>query len=385
MSPLGLNPASVVSAVLEGRSNFSPPPFRSSHFSGRRVALVENFDPRAFISPSRAVRFMSRETQFAVAALDLCLSDLSGRTGFKKGDSAAGNPACPWADPYEIALFAGTGSSGISLDDIMPMLGNSCNPDTGRFDPLIFSKQGLKKLNPLISFRILPNMPPSAAVIHGGVKGENLIFNPWEGSAMSGFREGIHALAEKRSRLVICGGSDCKTHSDAFIAFEEYGFFKSGPFVMSEGGAYLAMYLEEPGRPQVLHPYCRVAGMASMTVCGCTLAAPMNENMCEGIMEEALGSAAILASDVDIVLSSQDFSSQDRDEAAAINRIFPRARVLHPRKFLGNAIAAAGHFSLSIGSAILDSSEKGLSALRRIMVNSFGFGSEKHCVILEKP
>ncbi|PKK91865.1 MAG: hypothetical protein CVV64_00100 [Candidatus Wallbacteria bacterium HGW-Wallbacteria-1] len=389
VSPSGLHPDAVVDAVVDNCSVFESPAFSSDHFSDRRVALVRNYEARNYINPPRAARYMSRETQFAVAALGLCIDDFTKRSG------AA---LFSWIDPYDIALFAGTGSSGISLDDIMPMLINSCDPQSGRFDPVRFSSRGLSKLNPLTSFRILPNMPPSVAVIYGGVKGENLIFNPWEGSAMSGFQEAIHALTEGRSRLAISGGSDCKTHSDAFIAFDEYGLFSRGPFVMSEGSAYLAMYLEESELTAIINPYCRVAGMASMTVYGDTISAPMSSEMCEGIMMGALSSARLSSDEIDCVISSEDFGFQDLEEHEALNAIFREAgegkgstidnrlpRIIHPRKVFGNAVASAGHFSLSLGAAVLDSADERAAGMERIMVNSFGFGSEKHCVILEKP
>lgn len=404
VSPAGVSPAGVVEAVLKGSVEFCRPPFESARFADRRVALVEGFDSREFIKPRRAARYMSRETQFAVGALSLCLNDLSVRSGFERhaapgadpdfgdassddamsGRSMAWVEGCPWADPYETALFAGTGSSGISLDDIMPMLNNSCDPLTGRFDISRFSSHGLGKLNPLTSFRILPNMPPSVAVIYGGVKGENLIFNPWEGSAVAALAEGMAALGEGRCRLALCGGSDCKTHSDAFITFEEYGFFETGNFVMSEGSAYLALLPGTTLLSNGFRPYCRIAGMASMTVRGDSMACEMGAEECTGLIEGALDSAGTSAREIDLVISSQDFGSGDIAEASALDELLPGVRTVHPARVLGNAVASAGYFSLSLGSAMLESVEPLVPGVGRVLVNSFGFGSEKHCVVLER-
>ena len=369
---LGCSPDRIVNRLLAGDTNFSPVPFPSDFFKARRVALVPDCELTDAIADHRALRYMSRETCLAVTACLRCVEDAAIRNAYPKD---------------AIGLFAGTGCSGIQLDAIGRLLDHSVHPETGRFDPDAFGKTALYKLNPLTSFQILPNMPATMCAIMAEVKGKNLIFNPWEGNALTALYEASFEIRSGRSNIVLCGGSDCKTHSNAFITFSEYGLLADSRVVMSEGSGYLALEARQAAENRNQRIYCTLRHLHHQSRPGSEAGGgACSEAFYSEMIETALSQSGLASEAIDLVLCSNDLTPEaDAMENRAIARFFT-CPVIAPKTFIGNTYAAAGMLHVVIGARILKSGIRvGGKRVERIFITSFAPGSEKYCIILEKP
>jgi hypothetical protein len=74
----------------------------------------------------------------------------------------------------------------------------------GRFDPTRFGQAGLRAVSPILSFKILSNMPLCFVSICENIQGPNGIFTPWEGQRRAGHRNGHSGARVRRCRL--CAG-----------------------------------------------------------------------------------------------------------------------------------------------------------------------------------
>lgn len=372
---LGSNPETLTAKLIQGDSRFRPAGFDSPVLAGRTVAPIEDFQPKRHLKQGKSHRYMSRETNLAACALSLCMA----HSGIRESGAY---------QDRDISLFAGTGSSGMDLSFIQNMLDHSAHETTGLFDDIRFGNHGIHRMNPLISFKILPNMPVAVGSIETSIKGRSLIFNPWEGNALSAVNEAWYGIQSQRESLVFCGGSDCKTHTDAFITFCEYGLFEQNGVVLSEGSAYVA--LEDPTRAikRGAKVYAAIRNMASRSVVPDNLIGYTPQTkLYADLMQEALTTSGLEPDDIDLVLDSRDFhEANDHAEALAIDRVFGPVAALSPKKITGNAFAASGYIALVAAAHILGSkSAIHGKTVRRILVNSFANGSEKHVIILEGP
>jgi 3-oxoacyl-[acyl-carrier-protein] synthase II len=371
---LGHHPEDTLERLLKNDSNFSKVQFKSKVFQDRRVAFVQDFNIRNYIKDRKTLRFMSKETQLSVCGVLLCLAD----SGITVNETY---------DENEIALFAGTGSSGMNLDDIENFLNNTTDDNTGLFSPQKFGQDALYKLNPLTSFKILPNMPPAVAAIYSNIKGDNLIFNPWEGNALLALYEALHEIYFGRANIVICGGSDCKTHSNAFITFAEYGLLEKGDIVLSEGSAYVCVESHECAMKRNAAPYCSIRNITHRSCPGPPpYSISSSEKFYAEIIEKALADSGLEPGDIDLVITSDDVNVNiDDAENNVIRNTFDHCVVLSPKKNIGNAFAAAGFLNVAIAAYILKHrlpvQEK---KIHRILVTSFSPGSEKFVMIFEE-
>jgi|GEM_PF-4852399 len=363
---LGYRLDHIVENLLGRKTHFSPVPFKSRFFRDRRVARVPDGYPR---STNRTLRFMSDETRFAVAACLDCIEDAGLRNAYP---------------PEEIDLFAGTGCSGLHLESIANLLEHSASPDTGMFDPGAFGETAIYKLNPLMSFQILPNMPAAMCAVTAGIRGRNLVFNPWEGNALQTLFEACLEIRAGRSKLVLCGGSDCKTHSNAFITFYEYGLLQESEVVLSEGSAYLAVESREFAERRKHDYYCTIRHMHHLSYTG-TYPGHHPGTFQEEMIKTALAESGLAPGDIDLVISSSDHTpNADMIEKKALSLFFT-CPVLAPKQVIGNAYAAAGMIHVAIATHILkENCRVDGNPVRRIFITSFAPGSEKFCIILEK-
>ncbi len=371
--PLGCDLEEVARKLWAADADRDYPPIPLSPME-RPVLRVEQFDARQFLADKKTVRFMSRETRFAVCTLQFCLADAAVRVDQTHA-----------AD--DIAFYAGTGSGGIDIEQIEKLLLHSVNQQTGRFDLERFGREALNQLNPLTSFKILPNMPPAVAAIYAGVKGSNLIFNPWEGHALLAFREAVWAIRCGRERLVLCSGSDCKTHTNALLTFAEYGLLENSGVILSEGSACVALESLRDARNRKAPLCCTVRGVTHRShVLPDNLGYACAAELFAELMTAVLAESALTPADIDLILGSGDLHGEnDAAELQAIQQVTgPSCPVRFPKKRMGNAVAAAGMMHLALAAHLLKTGRlPNGERCRRILINSFGPGSELFCIILE--
>ncbi len=347
---------------------------------GSKVAVIENFNPKDYLKKdAKLVRFMSKETQFATIAASKAIEDTK---------------TFPYSE-YEIAIYAGTGTTGIEFTDIEKMLNTSVD-ENGLFDIKKFGSEALYALNPLISFQILPNMPVCVASIYSKIKGNNQVFNPWEGNAAHALLEAYYDLQMEKEKCVIVGGSDYKTNSGAFITLSQYGLMNnqendligkpfnpdSKGFIPGEGSAYLV--LENLSKENKDHAYAQIIAIETVSDRESSLNYSMNSDLLADLILKTLEVSELTIKDIELIFSSADGNyMSDKIEEEALKKVFCEnlPLVLTPKEFTGNIFSASPYINIALGAYMLKNNLKNIT---NILITGFGIGSEKFCSIIGK-
>ena len=393
VTPLGQDPGEVLRRVEAGESAAAPPTgFDASPFACPVCAEVKDFQPQRYVVETKMVRLMNRDAQLAVAAAHLALQDARLTVG---------------ADyqPQDIALYGATGMAGLPLGEVTALVRNSTGAD-GHFDPHRFGQQGLKSISPLLSFKVLGNMPVCFVSICENIQGPNCIYTPWESQGAQAIEAGIRAIECGDARCALVGGCDVKTHELAFIALEQRGFFNSWKetqtgVVPGEGAVFLVLEEEAAATARGARAYARMAGFSISTRrqeadWSATYAAvlkrlqksPPPSHPLTPTLSPTGGEGARRAGEGDsdarielgaIVAAGEADDRSRRDEAAALASLAITAEtVLYPKQQIGNLFAAAA--ALQVGMGALLAQRLG----QRVLANCFGHGSEQGAFLLEK-
>ncbi len=361
VTPLGNDAAQVLQKVRAGASAAGPPTgFDVSAFSCRVCAQVRDFDPTRYVVEPKMVRLMNRDAQLAVAAARLALED----AGVKSGATYA---------PEEIALFGATGLAGLPLKDVTPLIRVSAGLN-GAFDLARFGRAGLKAVSPILSFKILSNMPLCFVSINENIQGPNAIYAPWEGEGAQAVEAGVRALRAGDARCVLVGGCDVKTHELAFATLEQRGCFASWPktgmgLVPAEGAAFLVLETEKDALARKATRYCCLSSLK--------LRSPGHREDVHQTRLDVIRSLKL--SGVEVLVGSASGSDRDDELESAMlaaAQISVRAR-LHPKKQAGDLFAAAGLLQVALGATLTG------SGAETALVTCFGHGSTQAAFVLE--
>ena len=138
-------------------------------------------------------------------------------------------------DPQRIGLYATTGLAGGSLNESMNALKACCDQDGISIER--FNSDGLKALNPLMSFQVLANIPGCIVSVVHNIKGDNLLFNPFEDQGANALFEGFYAVASGRMDGAIVLSGDDPAHP-ANLAYLRYNkIFSDSDIPNPTGGA----------------------------------------------------------------------------------------------------------------------------------------------------
>ena len=411
VTPLGLDPLEVLRRIEAGESAAAPPTgFDATPFACRVCTEVKDFQPQRYVSEPKLLRLMNRDAQLAVAAAHLALLD----AGLKVG---ADYP------PEEIALFGATGLAGLPLSEVAPLVRASARAD-GQFDPVLFGVAGLKAVSPILSFKILSNMPVCFVSICENLQGPNAIYTPWEGQGAQAVEAGVRAIRSGEARCAVVGGGDAKTHELAFLSLEQLGVFESwkrtgaGP-VPGEGAVFLVLEEADCAASRGARHYARITASAFRSRQKGTSETETRTEVLSALRSAERIDAVVSASDTEVgngdeeawapseprpaepeakrplTRSSTTLSPSDGERAgvrgrperidaemtdSCLNesRAIPNC-VLRPKPCVGNLFAAAAALQAALGAMLVD------RLGGRVLANCFGHGSEQAAFLLEPP
>ncbi|MEI6674613.1 MAG: beta-ketoacyl synthase N-terminal-like domain-containing protein [Verrucomicrobiota bacterium] len=362
VTPLGFDAKEVLERIMAGTSAIAPPRhFDVSPFACPVCATIEDFRPLDFIAEAKLIRLMSRDAQLAAAAAHLALQD-------------AGLGSDRFYAPEDIGLFGATGMAGLPVREIVPLLKASTDAD-GRFDLAKFGDAGLRAVSPILSFKILSNMPVCFVSICENIQGPNAVYTPWEGHGARAIEAGILALQAGDARCAVVGGCDVKTHELAFLALEQLGLFQSWHptgtgLAPGEGAAFLVLETAAMAMRRGATIHARIAGFNFHCQQGPPQANVL-EKVLAGLAPQQVG-AIIAAANSDPAL--------DQAETAALACIDLTTKlVLSPKKQLGDLFAAAAPLQVALGALVA----KQLG--QPVLANCFGHGTEQAAFLLTPP
>ncbi len=238
VTPLGCDPNTVLDQILQGRQAVQPTPF------GPAFVPVADLDAAEYYPDNKTLRLMNRDAQMAVVAARLAMRD----AGIVPGELY---PA------EEIALYGATGLCGMPPAEIAAPLRTAFAAD-GSLDLERFGQVALRRIQPVLSFKILANMPICFVSIFENRRGPNAVYTPWEGQGAQAIAAGVRAVAEGDVPCAVVGGCDVKTHALAFASLQQLGVLDSwqqhgAGSVPGEGAVFLVLEQQAEAEPQ-----CRV-------------------------------------------------------------------------------------------------------------------------------
>jgi 3-oxoacyl-[acyl-carrier-protein] synthase II len=264
------------------------------------------------------------------------------------------------------------------LDEISEVIRVSRSADGG-LDLRRFGQEGLRSVNPTLAFKVLSNMPICFVSICEQVHGPNAIYTPWEGQGAQAIQAGMRAIQDRRSRCALVGGCDLKSHELAFISLEQHGVFRSwskygiGP-VPGDGAVFLV--LEEAskarGRGAKVYAWLAAAGFSSQRP------GVERSQTYSATLRKVTGGSPL---PIGWIVSAADRDpAVRRDEKLALESlgIEPESMIC-PKEHLGDLFAGAAALQVALGALLAQ------RAVRRVLVNCFGPGSEQAAFALATP
>ncbi len=209
----------------------------------QEIALLPRIDP-ARLKNRKMMKFMSEAAALGCVAAHEALEEAQAIQRFAS---------------HRIGLFAATGLAAIDMREAMPMVSASIGED-GNFSCRNLGSAGLAAANPLLSFKILANMPPCLLSIIEKIKGLNLLFTPWEGQAGAALKEAWHAVASGEIDCALAGGADNSTLPTVVAFLRKMGILRRDEYA-SAGAGYVVMERLFSALKDNRHIYTKIIGI----------------------------------------------------------------------------------------------------------------------------
>jgi 3-oxoacyl-[acyl-carrier-protein] synthase II len=362
VTPLGREPGVVVARLLRREAVAQPVPCSAS-VACRAMATVPDFQASDFFPDNKSLRLMNRDAQFAVVAARLALQD-------------AGLASGTVYSPGEMALYGATGLSGIAPDEIARLVRDAAGPD-GSLDLQRFGQVTLRRIRPVLSFKILANMPICFVSIFENLRGPNAVYTPWEGDGAQAIRAGLRAIRTGEVPCALVGGCDVKTHALALVTLQQLGVFESWArhghgCVPGEGAAFLVLEDADRARSRRARCYATVRAAAVRPGAAAQDAA--------GLLAEVMGLLADRGHPPRIVAAADGDTARAESERTALHAVgLEGVETVCPKEHLGNLFAAAA----AVQVAVAPEWARRSGAPGQVLANCFGYGEQQAAFALE--
>jgi 3-oxoacyl-[acyl-carrier-protein] synthase II len=361
VTPLGDESGTVADRVLRNESAARPVPI-SPPVACRRFAPLENFDAGKHFPDNKALRLMNRDALLAVVAARRAIED------------AALVPGVSYP-PEEIALYGATGLSGMASAEIARLVGDAAAPD-GSLDLQRFGSVTLRRIRPVLSFKILANMPVCFVSIFENLRGPNAVYTPWEGNGAQAIAAGVRAIRTGDVPCALVGGCDVKTHSLSLITLQQQGVFDSwmkqgDGCVPGEGAAFLVLEDRRQAVRRGVRMYARLGSLMLRSVPSDGCGVETLGEILDGI--ESHGRPFVVAA------GDGDAERAEAERAALAAAGIVAEVTARPKGCLGNLFAAAAAVQVTLAAVLASRSSAG----QQVLANCFGHGSEQASFLLE--
>jgi len=212
--------------------------------SDAEVASLPEFNASARIGNRRMLKFMSDASVLGCIAAKEASAEAMISKRFR---------------PERIGLYAGAGLAAANVDEVREMIQASIDED-GEFSCRLLGESGLRVASPLLSFKILPNIPACLISILECIRGPSLLFTPWEGQTAAALLEAWQAVDDGEVDCALAGASDNATHPATYIHLKQARLLQDGE-IPAPGAAYLVFEREETAVRDGQHIYARIRRM----------------------------------------------------------------------------------------------------------------------------
>ncbi|MHC4258798.1 MAG: beta-ketoacyl synthase N-terminal-like domain-containing protein [Planctomycetota bacterium] len=363
LTSLGQRPQEILDRICAGETAATEPIFEVAKFDCPVCAPIPEFDAEQYFPENKTLRLMNRDAQMAVAAARLAMDDAC----IKSGETYP---------PENVALFGSTGTAGMSVDQITRIIQYAADDD-GTLSLERFGRVALRRVRPVLSFRILANMPICFVSIFEDIRGPNAVYTPWEGHGAQALAAGVRAIKRGDVPCALVGGCDVKCRELSFVCLQQLGIFESWKqygqgSIPGEGAVFLVLEEEAEAASRGRTPYAkvrdyRIESMSSKSELVGTMCSIMLELRRDNSLSMVVG-----AGDGDVVTNNAETRAFERASLECHDLLKPKSNV-------GNLFAAAAAFQIGLAAQLASQQEKGQS----VMANCFGYGSEKAAFVLE--
>ncbi|MGB2821176.1 MAG: beta-ketoacyl synthase N-terminal-like domain-containing protein [Phycisphaerae bacterium] len=329
ITPLGASADEVLSRIDAGASAAAAPTgFDASCFPCQLCAEIADFAVGDYVGDTKTLRLMNRDAQLAVAAARLAVRDARLTVGKDYADE-------------DIALYGSTGMASMPAAEVVRLVRHAASDD-GSLDLKRFGEVALKRVRPVLSFKILSNMPICFVSIFEGIRGPNAVYTPWEGQGVQAITAGLQAVRRGDVPCALVGGCDVKTNELAFLALAQQSAFDAWSAgrvrtVPGEGSAFLVLEDEAHAQSRGARVYATLSSETELAEVDLVVAAGSGEN-----------------------------------SASDCGRIYPKAH-------LGDLFAAAAAVQVALAAVLAGR----LGSSQRAMAECFGHGGEGGTFVLE--
>jgi len=363
VTPLGRSAEEVLKRILYSETAACKPDFEVSKFDCPVCAAVQDFDAEEYFPENKTLRLMNRDAQMAVVAARLAMEDAAVRSG----------EVYPSED---IALFGSTGTAGMSVEEISRVIRYAANDD-GSLSLERFGSIALRRVRPVLTFRILANMPICFVSIFENIRGPNAVYTPWEGHGAQAVSAGFRAIGRGDVPCALVGGCDVKCRELSFVCLQQLGVFEpwkqygSGS-IPGEGAAFLVLEEETAAAKRGKRPYALIRDYVIKSMSDISHL----EDIACSIMSQLRrpGTAPIM------IGSGDGNCLVKTSETRAFERAHLECRdLLRPKSNMGDLFAAAAPAQVGLAAQLARQQEQG----QAVIANCFGYGSEKAAFLLE--
>jgi 3-oxoacyl-(acyl-carrier-protein) synthase len=339
------------------------PPFETTQFYCPSYAPILDFNPQEYFPEDKLLRFMNREAQLAVVAARLAMEDAEIRTGQTYSED-------------DIALYGSTGVAGMTIEDMSQIIRLAAHED-GSLDLHNFGQVALKRIRPVLSFKILANMPICFVSIYQNIKGPNAVYTPWEGHGAQAMISGIRAIRRGDVSCALVGGCDVKTRELSFINLNQLGIFESwkrrgNGCIPGEGAVFLVLEDEGTAIKRGKKAYARVIDYQMRSSWG--------QSRLDETLYALLSELKVNRNPVQVVASGDgDANFSDAEKTAMERAGFPLNNFLNTKSSMGNLFAAAASAQCAVAAQLT----KQQNDRQPILANCFGYGTEQASFVLE--
>jgi 3-oxoacyl-[acyl-carrier-protein] synthase II len=154
-------------------------------------------------------------------------------------DEAARHARIERFDPARVGVFAAAGLTVAEWDQIAVPARLSLD-ETGSFSVPRLLRDGLESCHPLLSFRLLPNMPACLIAMHRDLRGANAVSAAGPDAGLTALAAAWRAIAEGRCDACLCGAAEHFAHPLAVLHLARSGRL-TATTVPASGAAWLVL------------------------------------------------------------------------------------------------------------------------------------------------
>ncbi len=416
VTPIGIGKEAFWDSLISGKSGAGPVHFEGldmEQYTSKIACSIENFSLTDYIERGKDNRYLGRTSQFAIAGAKLALQDAGFTLEPVVVEKGPNTYAVKGENPSAIGVILGVGSQNMDL----------CEKTFYRF----IKSNGPRKISPFA----LPHTQICAVAVNVTVKFGimGLAFNVSTACASSNhaIMEGYKQLLLGEEKVILTGGADaCITPFvfGGFVALHAMSTRNDEPekasrpfdkdrdgFVMGEGAGIVILEELEHALERGARIYCEVTGYGATSDAHHITVPDPNGEMQARCMQDALRRGGAAPEEIDYI-NAHGTSTQLNDpvETAAIKKALGKHAYHIPinstKSMAGHLIGASGGIE-AIATTLsfernkihptinLDHPADGCDldyvpnqarekTIQKALSNSFGFGGQNACILLER-